>query len=122
MAQKIFNRKYLKPRRSELRNSLTAAEIVLWKHISKSRLEGRKFRRQHSIGNYIVDFYCPSERLVIELDGKDHFTIHGEMADSKRENYFKSLNINVVRFENRDIFNNCEAVLEEIKRNFLARL
>ena len=122
MTQNIYNRKYLKSKRSYLRKNLTAAEIVLWKYLSRSKLDGRKFRRQHSIGNYIVDFYCPSERLAVELDGSDHYTSHGELADLKRDNYLKSLNINVVRFENRDIFNNCEAVLEEIRRNFKENL
>jgi very-short-patch-repair endonuclease len=67
--QNLFNRKSLKFYRSSLRNKSTSAEAELWKVLKSKRLIGRKFRRQHSIGNYIVDFFCASEKLVIELDG-----------------------------------------------------
>jgi len=60
----LFNRKSLKPLRSSLRNKSTSAESVLWNQLKSKNLEGRKFRRQQSIGNYIVDFYCPSEKLI----------------------------------------------------------
>ncbi|GEO02763.1 hypothetical protein AAE02nite_04270 [Adhaeribacter aerolatus] len=79
---------------------------------------GKKFRRQHSIGNYILDFYCPQEKLGIELDGKVHFTDNAYEADSKRTEYLNSLNIKIIRFENKDVFNQLEGVLEEIRRNF----
>ena len=62
----IHNRKNLKQFRKDLRNNLTPAEATLWKAIQRSQLEGRKFRRQHSVGNYILDFYCPKEKLAIE--------------------------------------------------------
>ena len=67
---KIFNRKSLKPRRQDLRNNPTQAEAFLWGFLKHSQLEDKKFRRQASIGSYIVDFYCPSEKLVIELTVK----------------------------------------------------
>lgn len=76
---KTFNRKYLKQRRRYLRNKLTSAEATLWKALQSSQLEGRKFRRQAGIGNYIVDFYCPREKLVLELDGNYHL----EMINSE---------------------------------------
>lgn len=69
---KLHNRKHLKDFRKELRNNSTKAESRLWKVLRKRQLEGRKFRRQHSIGNYIVDFYCPEEKLIVELDGAIH--------------------------------------------------
>ncbi len=68
----LHNRKYLKENRKMLRSNLTPAEAELWKHLKSSQLYGRKFRRQHSIGNFILDFYCPSEKLAIELDGQIH--------------------------------------------------
>ena len=71
----IFNRKGLKSFRSTLRNSSTSAEVALWLMLKSKRLEGRKFRRQYSIGNYIVDFCCPSEKLIIELDGNPNGNI-----------------------------------------------
>jgi len=70
---RIFNRKNLKPRRKELRNNPTKAEAFLWRYLKNNQLEGRKFRRQTSIKSFIVDFYCPQENLVIELDGEVHF-------------------------------------------------
>ncbi|MEL6536768.1 MAG: DUF559 domain-containing protein, partial [Bacteroidota bacterium] len=72
MPSYLHNRKYLKERRQALRNNLTSAEATLWIFLKGRQLEGKKFRRQPSIGNYIVDFYCPEEQLVIELDGGLH--------------------------------------------------
>lgn len=60
----------LRNNRKELRQNLTSAEAFLWKHLQNKKFEGRKFRRQHSIDNFIVDFYCTSEKLIIELDGE----------------------------------------------------
>jgi very-short-patch-repair endonuclease len=65
----LFNRKSLKYFRSSLRNKSTSAEVELWNILKSKKLNARKFRRQHSIGNYIVDFYCASEKLIIELNG-----------------------------------------------------
>jgi very-short-patch-repair endonuclease len=65
----IFNRKYLETNRKWLRNNSTSAEAALWKLLKNKQLEGRKFRRQQSIGKYIVDFYCSQEKLIVELDG-----------------------------------------------------
>lgn len=90
----------------------------MWIALQNKQLENRKFRRQHSIGNYIVDFYCPSEKLAIELDGAEHFTLEGSDYDFNRDKYLNSLGIKVLRFENKNIFNNLEAVLEQIKSSF----
>ncbi len=68
----IHNIKYLEVLRKDLRNNLTPAEATLWKYLQHSKLDSRKFRRQHSVNNYIIDFYCPSEKLGIELDGNIH--------------------------------------------------
>ena len=65
----LNNVKVLKPIRQALRNDATAAEKQLWQFLKGSQLSGRKFRRQHSVGYFILDFYCPSEQLAIELDG-----------------------------------------------------
>lgn len=116
--RKIHNLKPLEKFRKKLRKNLTPAEAVLWNTLKGKQLEGRKFRRQHSIGNYIVDFYCPSEKLIIELDGAGHFTYEGSQKDEIRDNYLSSLGLNVIRFENRDLKNNLEAVLKAISSNF----
>jgi len=118
MSEKIHNIKNLKENRKKLRNSLTPAEAKLWSLLKNSQLENRKFRRQHSIGPYILDFYCPSERLCIELDGVVHYTDGGFEYDVERTEYLKMHNIKVVRFENKDVFENTEGVLEVIRRNF----
>ncbi|WP_101445875.1 endonuclease domain-containing protein [Pontibacter ramchanderi] len=108
------NRKYLKENRKNLRSHLTPAEAELWKHLKGGKLEGRKFRRQHSIGNYIIDFYCPSEQLAIELDGQVHHSAAATNADEIRDEYLNKLNIQVLRFENKEVFDNLDAVLQEV--------
>lgn len=114
----IHNRKYLKQFRKDLRNNGTSAEATLWKFLQRSQLDGRKFRRQHSVGNYILDFYCPSERLAIELDGAGHFETAGFLKDQERSKYIESLNIRILRFENVEVFSATQAVLERIKLEF----
>ncbi|WP_208643530.1 endonuclease domain-containing protein [Pedobacter miscanthi] len=84
---KIHNLKYLKEWRKELRNNLTPAEATMWKYLQNSKLDGRKFRRQHSVGNYILDFYCPSEKLAIEIDGSCHDDDSAQLYDQKRTDY-----------------------------------
>jgi len=83
VSQQIHNRKVLKQKRKILRNNLTPGEASLWKFLQKSQLEGRKFRRQHSVGNYILDFYCPGEKINIELDGEYHIP----EKDKKRDHW-----------------------------------
>jgi len=114
----MHNKKELEAQRKELRNNATPAEAFLWRHLSNKKLEGRKFRRQHSINMYIVDFFCPSERLIVELDGEGHLTPNGMEQDEHRTHYLQSLDYRVIRFENKMVFDNLYSVLEEIKDNF----
>ena len=118
MATRLYNIKYLKDTRSHLRKNMTEAELILWEILRGKKLCGRKFRRQFSIGYYIADFYCPSERLVIELDGKHHFTPEGKEKDLERDNHLKELNIKVLRFENKEVVNHLTKVLKAIKASF----
>src|SRR6185436_7086450 len=99
MVQRIHNRNQKKSKRVELRNSRTAAEATLWKHLQRRQLEGKKFRRQ-----YIVDFYCPECRLIIELDGQAHYEFIADAYEAERIKYFSQFGIKVVRFENRLVF------------------
>jgi very-short-patch-repair endonuclease len=115
---KIFNRKNLKPRRKDLRNNMTFAEVLLWIELKQSKLAGRKFRRQQSVGYYIVDFYCPEENLIIELDGAGHFSEEGKKYDEARTKYLESLNLRVIRFENDEVLLDMENVLKKIRENF----
>ena len=114
----LNNLKNLKPQRKHLRNHSTSAESTLWNCLKNSQLEGRKFRRQHSIEFYILDFFCSSERINIELDGQEHFEGYGLVENEKRDEFLKSLNIKVLRFENKQVFENINWVLNEIKRHF----
>ena len=112
----IYNRPALKESRRQLRNNSTPAESALWEMLRSGRLCGTKWRRQVSIGNYIVDFYCPKAHLCIELDGEDHYTILGDTKDYDRTEYLKSKGLNVIRFENCEIWNDINRVLESIKK------
>jgi len=115
---RLHNRKELKARRKHLRNNGTSAEATLWTLLSNKQLEGRKFRRQHSIKNYIVDFYCPSEKLIIELDGDIHFSEAGLEYDQKRDSELRELGFKIIRIENEDVFLATMAVLDKIKSCF----
>ena len=112
----LYNHKHLKEKRKELRFNATAAEAVLWKALKCKQIEGRRWRRQFSVGNYILDFYCPEIKLCIELDGNEHYTLTGEMYDEKRDEYLKRLGITIIRFENRDIWYATENVIETIRK------
>jgi len=115
----FHNRPELESLRKQLRNNATPAEIKLWGRLQRSNLDGYKFRRQHSVGPYILDFYCPSEKLAIELDGDSHFTNEAITYDIARTAYLNALNIKVLRFLNTDVFDNliavCERILVELK-------
>jgi very-short-patch-repair endonuclease len=110
----INNIKRLFTRRKDLRNKSTPQEIYLWVKIKNSQL-GEKFRRQHSIGGYIVDFYCPNKKLTIEIDGSQHFIKENIEYDKIREDYLKEIGINTLRFTNKEINTEIESVLEKIK-------
>ena len=112
------NKKQLKSFRRELRNTSTSAEAELWNNLKGKQLEGRKFRRQQSIKNYIVDFYCSSEKLIIELDGESHGDYQKTYEDEDRDNDLQRMGYRILRFENRFVFEDIEWVKDEIRRNF----
>jgi very-short-patch-repair endonuclease len=100
--------------RQNLRATLTPAEAKLWQYIKNKQIGGYKWRRQHQIGKYILDFYCPTAKLAIELDGKHHFTIDGTNADEIRTEYLQTIGITVIRFENKELWENPECVINTI--------
>jgi very-short-patch-repair endonuclease len=118
LIMRTFNRKYLKQKRKDLRNNPTQAETFLWGYLKGSQLDGRKFRRQASINSFIVDFYCPGEKLVIELDGDFHFDEETKKYDQERTRKIESEGLKVIRFENQEVLLNLDKVLNEIKKNF----
>jgi very-short-patch-repair endonuclease len=111
----IYNNPKKTEKRKELRNEGTAPEAVLWTYLQKRQLLGKKFRRQYSIGRYIVDFYCPECSLIVELDGARHFSILREDYEFERTRYLQKQGLQILRFENRLIRENAESVLETIR-------
>jgi len=103
---------------TELRKHLTPAEASFWTLVKNSNLEGRKFRRQHSVGRYILDFYCPSECLGIELDGQVHYNERADEYDYERKLFLFHYGIKVIRFENKLVFEEREYVANRIIENF----
>jgi len=117
-SRRINNLGHLKIYRKDLRLKPTSAEAVLWDKLRKHQLEGRKFRRQHSVGNYILDFYCASEKLAVELDGKGHNESDQTEYDNERDSILTASGIKVLRFENRIVLENPDKLLNEVKKNF----
>ncbi|MBI2427557.1 MAG: DUF559 domain-containing protein [Ignavibacteriales bacterium] len=111
---KFFNPKYQKLKRQSLRNNATRAEKILWSYLRNSKLDGFKFRRQHGIDPYIVDFYCPESSLAVELDGGVHFTDEARAYDVEREKFLLNHNIVTLRFRNEEVFNDIDSVLQTI--------
>jgi len=97
-----------------LRKNATDAERILWSELRDHRLNGASFRRQVPIGNYITDFICHAAKLVIELDGGQHFSDPTERADAKRSGMIKAQGFQVLRFSNHDVMTNRAGVLETI--------
>src|SRR5690349_4347190 len=97
--------------RKNLRSNLTPAEARLWSMIKNSQLDGRKFRRQHSFSGYILDFYCSSEKLGIELDGEVHLNERAAQYDYERDLFLTYFGVRILRFENKWVFEEPEWVL-----------
>lgn len=99
-------------RAKEMRKNPTIAENKLWQSLRTFPL---KFWRQKPIDNFIVDFYCPKLKLVIEVDGDNHFTESGIAYDQERTNILEGYGLRVLRFTNDDILVNCEEICEKIR-------
>jgi very-short-patch-repair endonuclease len=97
-----------------LRSNMTDAEMLLWSRLRGKQLKGLQFYRQKIIDNYIADFYCPKARLIIEVDGGQHYDIEGSEKDRGRDDYMAKTGITVLRFSNSEVLGNIEAVLELI--------
>ena len=93
----------------EMRRPLTPAEAILWRTL-RNRQMGFKFRRQHPIDQFIIDFYCAQAKLVIEIDGESHFQQGQEEYDQARTKYLEELGYKVIRFTNDDVRYNIDAV------------
>jgi very-short-patch-repair endonuclease len=107
-------------RQRTLRNTATDAERVLWQRLKGRQLERCKFRRQHPFGDFIVDFACLERRIVVELDGSQHFD--ATAYDEARSKFLRASGFVVLRFWNNEVFGEIEGVLEVIRRELVARV
>jgi very-short-patch-repair endonuclease len=116
---KILNKSNLTTLRRKLRRNQTPAEFSLWLCLRNRKLENKKFVRQFSINNFIYDFYCAEERLLIELDGDTtHSGFEANKKDILKEQNAKNLGYKVIRYKNTEVLNNLNEVLEDIKSYF----
>jgi very-short-patch-repair endonuclease len=101
----------LKPLARQMRHKPTEAEEILWQSLRRRKLSGFKFRRQHGIERFIVDFYCPEAALVVEVDGIIHQ--YSREEDAIRQAYLESLGLRVLRFSNDAITSNLKGILNQ---------
>ena len=106
--------KALKKYSRRLRNEMTDAEKKLWLEVRGKQLKGFQFYRQKPIGNFIVDFYCPKANLVLELDGGQHYSEQGQTEDRSRDDFLRSKGLRVLRFSDKDVFENMTGIIEKI--------
>ncbi|HAR55113.1 TPA: hypothetical protein DCR79_02400 [Patescibacteria group bacterium] len=112
----IFSRTKTTKNRKLLRQNMPLAERLLWAKLKNKQIKNYKFRRQHSIRKFIVDFYCPQTKLAIELDGDSHFvSAVAKVLDSRRQASLESLGIRVIRFTNREVYENMAGILENLE-------
>jgi very-short-patch-repair endonuclease len=98
----------------ELRKNMTDAERLIWSKLRRRQIEGCQFYRQKILGNCIVDFFCPAAKLVIEIDGGQHFFPEQVKKDTVRDGYLASLGLTVLRFADTEVLKNIDGVLERI--------
>ena len=114
---KIYNKLDIKKTRQALRKNIPTPESIIWEKIRNRQLCNSKFRRQYSVGNYIVDFYCTERKLAIEIDGDSHYNAKAIEHDKKRQNTIESYGIKFLRFTNKEVTENIEGVLSNIINN-----
>lgn len=110
----VYNRTSEKEKRRRLRNNMTEPEIILWSRLKSRQLSGFKFRRQYSVGPFVLDFYCPEKKLAIEVDGGGHFSDEGVEYDRMRQSVIEQFGIHFLRFTNADVVKNLYGVLTVI--------
>lgn len=98
-----------------LRKQMTEAENKLWKRLRNRKFGGLKFRRQHPISRFVVDFYCHEKLLVVELDGGIHNEVSVKERDEGREDELKNLGLKIIRFTNHEVLNDMDGVLQKLR-------
>lgn len=119
---RINNLNYLKERRRELRNNPTKYEELLWKRLVNKKLDGLKFRRQHSLNHYIVDFYCATYKLIIEVDGEIHDQPENQENDRMRDRELAELGYHTLRFTNKQVEFQIEKVIEVVQKYIASQI
>lgn len=114
----LRNQTKLKPLRKSLRRKQTDAERRIWNIVRNRKIRDLKFFRQYSIGQYILDFYCPETKLAIEIDGGQHNETCKQQADHNRTEYLRQKGITVLRFWNNEVLANPEGVYDTIVEKF----
>ncbi len=104
----------LLPLARELRKNMTEAEKKLWSKLSNRQMDDRQFYRKRVIGDYIVDFYCPRSKLVVEIDGGKRYLGKSEKDIRERDSRFSELGLTVLRFPRNEVLNELDGVLEQI--------
>ncbi len=112
---RLYNLNVYKPLRRKLRRDATPAERVLWRYLKGRQFYGLLFHRQHGVGSYIVDFYCPQVRLVVEVDGSIHEDHNVKLNDQMRQKFLESCYLRVVRFTNDEVLYDIDSVLIRLK-------
>ncbi|HEX9685126.1 MAG TPA: endonuclease domain-containing protein, partial [Burkholderiales bacterium] len=110
-----YNRR-LKQRSRILRRVMTDAEQLLWMRLRRKQLSGVQFYRQKPLGNYVVEFYAPQAKIVVEVDGSQHLEPPAMKADAARDKYLSGLGFDVLRFDNLQVLRETESVLDTISR------
>jgi len=113
---KHYNKTELKVRRRELRKNQTLAEKIMWTHLRNRQLLGFKFRRQYSVDNFVIDFYCPKLKLAIELDGNIHDLPEQKEYDKKRQMHIETYGISFIRISNEEYLGNPNKAFDRIER------
>ena len=116
---RFFNREGEKEKRRGLRKTMPPAEVILWQRIRTQQL-GYKFRRQYSVGSYVIDFYCAQEKLAIELDGESHYVEGASERDKQRQEFIEKFGIRFLRFTYVDIYENIDGVLHVIVEELIS--
>lgn len=111
---RIYHSRFVRQTRRALRRAVIDSENILWEQLRGRRLGGLKFRRQYSIGRYIVDFYCPKLRLGIELDGNSHRRAKTKVYDYQRQKEIEAYGISILRFTNEELSQDLDKVLARI--------
>lgn len=114
MMTRLFNKPEVKDLRRMLRKNMPQAERILWSKLRGKNAKGYKFRRQYSVGTYIIDFYCAELKLAIEIDGESHFIAGSEDYDRIRQEFIESSGIHLLRFTNSDVYERLDGVLQTI--------